>query len=143
MTSSFSYCPCDLQVSTTMELFPCTSCAYQLIHQHSFDRQPRPRSTTMPFSKFSQNGSMAQIRTAFNKAALRWHPDKVGPEAHEFFIAARTAYEVLIDVPLRKYHDTSVGSHSQQSPFGEVLQSLNSVLGRSADQLRLLSRSQL
>ena len=47
----------------------------------------------------------AEIKTAFKKAALMYHPDKAGPGGQEMFIKCRQAFDVLSDAQRRKDYD--------------------------------------
>ena len=54
--------------------------------------------------------SNEEIKRAFRKAAMQWHPDKhSGPaekkKAREHFLLIRTAYETLKDPERRKNYD--------------------------------------
>ena len=49
----------------------------------------------------------ADIKAAFRKLAMRFHPDRTAeePEAAEKFLEVRAAYEILIDPDLREEYD--------------------------------------
>lgn len=43
-----------------------------------------------------------QIKRAFRKLAMVFHPDKVGPQGERFFIALRRSHDVLSD-PVKRF----------------------------------------
>lgn len=43
-----------------------------------------------------------QIKRAFRKLAMIYHPDKVGPQGERFFIALRRSHDVLSD-PVKRF----------------------------------------
>ncbi|KAL2888411.1 DnaJ domain-containing protein [Ceratocystis lukuohia] len=63
-----------------------------------------------------RDATEAQVKTAYRKAALKHHPDKVSPEkrkeAHETFQNIAFAYAILSDPVRRKRYDTT-GSTSE------------------------------
>eukprot|EP00966_Prymnesium_polylepis_P317513 7335726-Prymnesium_polylepis.1 len=54
----------------------------------------------------ARDASAADIKRAYRKAALQWHPDKnTSPEAEEQFVKIAQAYEVLGDADARRQYD--------------------------------------
>lgn len=54
----------------------------------------------------SKNASLQEIKSAYRKKALKWHPDKnKSAEAHQRFKEINQAYEVLSDSEKRKMYD--------------------------------------
>src|SRR3954471_14574871 len=51
------------------------------------------------------NADHAQVRRAFRRLALRWHPDRAGPEATVTFPKISAAYAVLSDPVARARYD--------------------------------------
>jgi curved DNA-binding protein CbpA len=49
--------------------------------------------------------SLESIRRRYQKLALEWHPDRVGPESHDRFIRVQKAWEVLRDAEKRREYD--------------------------------------
>lgn len=72
----------------------------------------------------SRDASEAEIKSAFKKAALRWHPDRNpdDPEAEARFKEAAFAYEVLSDPERRQRFDMTgddgSGAGAGANPFG-------------------------
>lgn len=64
----------------------------------------------------SQNATIEEIKIAFRKLALLYHPDK-NPHTKELFVKILHAYEVLSDPILRDRYDKKlVGNTSFTSP---------------------------
>ncbi|GAB4207429.1 MAG: hypothetical protein Fur0023_18240 [Bacteroidia bacterium] len=64
----------------------------------------------------SQNATIEEIKIAFRKLALLYHPDK-NPHTKELFVKILQAYEVLSDPVLRdKYDKKIVGNTSVTFP---------------------------
>jgi len=56
--------------------------------------------------KIQSTAKNDEIKTAYRRAALFWHPDKNKIDiAHEKFIEVNEAYNILIDVGKRKVYD--------------------------------------
>lgn len=66
-----------------------------------------------------RNATVAGIKSAFQKLALIWHPDKAldEPEAHTKFIAIREAQEVLCDPERRRECDDNLQTYASSSVF--------------------------
>lgn len=56
------------------------------------------------------SASAAEIRRAFYRAALRFHPDKNAGQTSEEFAIAREAFETLSDPNRRANHDRQLGT---------------------------------
>jgi molecular chaperone DnaJ/curved DNA-binding protein len=54
--------------------------------------------------------SVAEIRRAWRRLALRWHPDRAGSRATKFFQKLSAAYEVLSDPLARAAYDRRRGT---------------------------------
>lgn len=52
-----------------------------------------------------KNASQQDIKTAYRKLALLYHPDKNNGEHKDMFVDITTAYEILYDVEKRKQYD--------------------------------------
>ncbi|WP_194974203.1 J domain-containing protein [Aquiflexum lacus] len=62
----------------------------------------------------NENASQEEIKRAYRKLALQWHPDKnLSPEAHEKFIEINEAYLVLSDPIKRSTFDQILNSSKQ------------------------------
>ena len=73
----------------------------------------------------SKNSSEAEIKSAYRKLALQWHPDRnKSTQAHEKFKEINKAYEVLGDPKKKEMYDQygesafSQGAAGGQGPFG-------------------------
>jgi molecular chaperone DnaJ len=64
----------------------------------------------------SSNATLEEIKIAFRKLALLYHPDK-NPDTKELFVKILSAYEVLSDPELRKKYDFLLTSKSN---FSEI-----------------------
>lgn len=55
-----------------------------------------------------QDANLKQIKSAFRREALRWHPDRnpEDPDAERRFKAAAEAYEILRDPERRSLYDS-------------------------------------
>lgn len=75
----------------------------------------------------SKNASSAEIKRAYRKLALQWHPDKnKDPSANEKFKEINKAYEVLSDTKKKEAYDqygeaafSPGGGFAGQGPFGQ------------------------
>lgn len=54
----------------------------------------------------SQDASQEDIKRSYHRLALKYHPDKAGPEGAAKFKEINTAYEVLSDPQKKKIYDT-------------------------------------
>ncbi len=93
----------------------------------------------------SKNATQAEIKTAYRKLAMQYHPDRNpgNKEAEEKFKEATSAYEVLEDAEKRKKYDqfghqaTQGGGHSDMhmddifSNFGDIFESMFGAGGHS------------
>ena len=63
----------------------------------------------------------AEISSAYKKAALRWHPDRVAPDdrkvAHKKFVQISAAYECLSDPTKRSAYDAGSDMHAEIDPM--------------------------
>jgi len=67
----------------------------------------------------SKNASDAEIKTAYRKQALKWHPDRnKSPQASEKFKEVNKAYEVLSDSKKREMYDQYGESIFEKGGFG-------------------------
>lgn len=72
------------------------------------------------------NASDREIKKAYRKAALHWHPDRnPSPEAHGQFLEIGEAYEILRDLAKRKVYDDlfntdcASGKHKESETGGD------------------------
>ncbi|KPI83573.1 dnaj chaperone-like protein [Leptomonas seymouri] len=67
----------------------------------------------------SHNASQAEIKRSYRRLALKYHPDKAGPEGAAKFKEINTAYEVLSDPHKKSIYDTygEVGLDAMTSPM--------------------------
>ncbi|TFV93174.1 J domain-containing protein [Algoriphagus kandeliae] len=64
----------------------------------------------------NQNATQEEIKKAYRKLVLEWHPDKnPSPEAHDKFIEINEAYLVLSDSAKRSVYDQLFNSHTKKS----------------------------
>ncbi len=67
----------------------------------------------------SKNASDAEIKTAYRKQALKWHPDRnKSPEAAEKFKEINKAYEVLADPKKKGVYDQYGSEAFERSGYG-------------------------
>ena len=77
----------------------------------------------------SETASELQIKKAFRKLAIKYHPDKTKSENSENFIKIKNAYEILIDANKRKIHDRDLYNYRNPKQFEEVdLSQFNDVI---------------
>jgi molecular chaperone DnaJ len=60
--------------------------------------------------------SAAEVRRAWRRLALRWHPDRAGPSAKFIFQTIQAAYKVLADPVTRAAYDRRVRTQLPNSP---------------------------
>ncbi len=66
-----------------------------------------------------RNATPEEIRAAYREAVRRWHPDiNPSPEAHEYFLMVRQAYEVLSHPKKRQAYDQSLEQSSETQEMG-------------------------
>ena len=66
----------------------------------------------------SKNATREEIKSAYRKAAMKWHPDKNKTTgATEKFQEISSAYAVLSDPTKKKEYDTGIFRRSQVDPF--------------------------
>lgn len=67
----------------------------------------------------SKNASDAEIKTAYRKLALKWHPDRnKSPEAPEKFKEVNKAYEVLSDSKKKEVYDQYGSEAFERGRYG-------------------------
>jgi DnaJ homolog subfamily C member 17 len=66
----------------------------------------------------------SQIRSAFRKTSLKYHPDKVGstPENVEKFLLVKTAHDVLSDPKIRTLYDQTREAKARRDAESEKLE---------------------
>lgn len=70
--------------------------------------------------EINQDATLLDIKKAYRKLALQWHPDKnPSPEAHDKFIEINEAYLVLSDPTKRGVYDQLLNSFTKKSSFEE------------------------
>jgi len=60
--------------------------------------------------------SAAEVRRAWRRLALRWHPDRAGQSAKFIFQTIQAAYSVLADPATRAAYDRRVGAALHRAP---------------------------
>jgi len=60
--------------------------------------------------------SAAEVRRAWRRLALRWHPDRAGQSAKFIFQTIQAAYSVLADPAARAAYDRRVGAALRRPP---------------------------
>src|SRR3954465_4941457 len=80
----------------------------------------------------------AALRRAWRLLALRWHPDRAGPEATATFQKLSVAYEVLSDPVPRAGYDRSRPSPVQPAPVAPRKRSPGEMLWRVSGSLKAL-----
>ena len=68
-----------------------------------------------------RSATLADVKTAYRKSALKWHPDKNddSKESHEKYAQVSAAYEVLADAKLRKQYDSKLSRQDLQQNLQE------------------------
>jgi len=91
-----------------------------------------------------RKATQKQIRKAFRKLSMAWHPDRnKSDSAHEKFAAVSRAYEVLSDIEHREYYD-NVGSpypaHAELEDAAQrlVVQVIGDMMDRAVNDPALL-----
>jgi molecular chaperone DnaJ len=64
----------------------------------------------------SRTASRGELRRAYRLLALRWHPDRAGPEATELFQRISEAYQVLSDAQSRARYDQRLRDREPAAP---------------------------
>ncbi|KAF5217325.1 hypothetical protein ECC02_009798 [Trypanosoma cruzi] len=67
-----------------------------------------------------RDATQEQIRRNYRQLALRFHPDRAGPEGAERLKEVQSAYEVLLNPQKRKIHDR-FGASFVDNPVSELL----------------------
>lgn len=69
----------------------------------------------------SKNADASEIKKAYKKMVLRWHPDKNpdDPTAADKFMAVQEAHDILSDDTMRRNYDMFGDAHG---PFGDPRQ---------------------
>ncbi|KAF8283362.1 putative DnaJ chaperone protein [Trypanosoma cruzi] len=67
-----------------------------------------------------RDATQEQIRRNYRQLALRFHPDRAGPEGAERLKEVQSAYEVLLNPQKRKIYDR-FGASFVDNPVSEVL----------------------
>ena len=77
----------------------------------------------------SETASELQIKKAFRKLAIKYHPDKTKIDNSENFIKIKNAYEILNDVKKRNEHDRDLYNYRNPQKSEEVdLSHLNDII---------------
>jgi molecular chaperone DnaJ len=63
----------------------------------------------------SRTASAGELRRAYRLLALRWHPDRAGPDATELFQRISEAYQVLSDAQSRARYDERLRDREEPS----------------------------
>jgi molecular chaperone DnaJ len=66
----------------------------------------------------ARTASIAELRRAYRVLALRWHPDRAGPDATELFQRISEAYQVLADAERRARYDRRLDGAAGPAPEG-------------------------
>jgi hypothetical protein len=74
------------------------------------DRAPRPGTETLyGVLGLRQTADSTEIRKAYRRLALQWHPDRCHePDAHQVFIKIQHAYEIVNDPTTRRRYDAGL-----------------------------------
>ena len=74
------------------------------------DAPARPGTETLyAVLGLRQTANSTDIRKAYRRLALQWHPDKCHePDAHQVFIRIQHAYEVISDANMRRRYDAGL-----------------------------------
>merc|ERR1711937_185724 len=66
------------------------------------ENEPEPEPDHYEVLGLERNATAEDIKKAYRREALRWHPDKnKSPEAPKKFLQVREAYQILSDPELR------------------------------------------
>ncbi|KAI1454425.1 hypothetical protein F4805DRAFT_477592, partial [Annulohypoxylon moriforme] len=88
----------------------------------SFNMAHEKSSSSDPFEVLgvTPNACSKDIKTAYHKLCLQFHPDKAGPESHEKFVQIQEAYDFLYDAAQKreqhKMEKPQLSGESKSSP---------------------------
>ena len=61
----------------------------------------RPAGVANPYSQLglAPGSSLAEVKRAYRRLSMRFHPDRAGPESLQAFLAVKAAYERIVAHP--------------------------------------------